>query len=164
MAKFSLGNNVVVSAGVYSKQFNQTQTCEKREIEYYVFDNIEGMPGGILEFDKNDNEYYGMLDGKNLDQFKIGEFAARNLNSMVKYLKDRLPDKFETILYVHPCLITMTGTGDFQYKTDKNGVHYAYGFEGTGFKFMPLHGKIVYDGLITKKDQTYIPKMFKAKL
>jgi len=58
----------------------------------------------------------------------------------------------------------MIDTGEFQYKTDSSGIHYAYGFSGTGFKFMPLHGKIIVEGLLLKKDLAYIPPKFRAKI
>ena len=83
---------------------------------------------------------------------------------MIDYLQDRFPDLLKNIRYTHPCYFTMPKTKDFEYKTDQEGIHYAYAFGGTGFKFMPLHGKIVHDGLITKKDQTYIPLRYRAKI
>ena len=58
----------------------------------------------------------------------------------------------------------MTPNETFVYRTEPDGVHYAYGFSGGGFKFAPMHGKIVYDSLITKKDFSYIPKPAMAKM
>ena len=105
-----------------------------------------------------------MLDGPDFTKFKIGEWQERSIDGMVKYFGTRLPSKVNQIEYVHPCYITITDTEEFQYKTDKHGVNFAYGFDGTGFKFFPLHGKIVYDGLLKKADFTYVPKKFQAKL
>lgn len=156
--------NVIVSCGAYSKDFDTSKVSIKREIEYFVINDIEGMPGGIMEFPADGTEFYGMLDGDKLDQYKMGQFEERSIESMSNYFRTRLPDKVEKIKYMHPCYITIIESGEFQYKTDENGVHFAYGFSGTGFKFMPLHGKIVYDGLINKIDQTYIPSQYKAKL
>eukprot|EP00344_Euplotes_crassus_P002868 CAMPEP_0197005646 /NCGR_PEP_ID=MMETSP1380-20130617/30501_1 /TAXON_ID=5936 /ORGANISM="Euplotes crassus, Strain CT5" /LENGTH=316 /DNA_ID=CAMNT_0042424853 /DNA_START=77 /DNA_END=1027 /DNA_ORIENTATION=+ len=155
------GKDICVCAGAYSIDFDKDKIATRREIEYIVFESPEGLPGGLLEFTKDGNEYYGMVDG---DNFKMGEFAQRSISSMKDYFRDRMPEKFTQIKYFHPCYITMTDTGHFQYKTGKDGVHYAYGFEGTGFKFFPLHGKIVHDGLITKKDQTHIPDEYRAKI
>ncbi len=42
----------------------------------------------------------------------------------------------------------MTEDGEFIYWTNKDGVHMCYGFNGTGFKFLPIHGKVVLDELI----------------
>ena len=58
----------------------------------------------------------------------------------------------------------MTPGEEFIYKTTEDGVHYAYGFNGIGFKYTPLHGKIICDSLVTKTDFKYLPKALKAKL
>mmetsp|Transcript_30296 Transcript_30296/g.34695 ORF Transcript_30296/g.34695 Transcript_30296/m.34695 type:complete len:106 (-) Transcript_30296:19-336(-) len=105
-----------------------------------------------------------MRDGVNLDRYKMGQFFARDIEGMLTYLRTRMPDKVDTIEYTHGCYITMVDSGEYQYKTDENGVHFAYGFSGTGFKFLPLHGKIVYDGLIMKTDQTHLPARYRAKM
>lgn len=156
--------HVIVAAGAYSKKFDEERPSVRREIEYFVFDDPSGLPKGILEYDEHGMEYYGMLDGENLDHYKMGEWGPRNLKSITNYLRERLPSKFDKIKYVNPCYITMIETEEFQYKTSPQGVHYAYGFSGTGFKFLPLHGKIVYDGLIHKNDETFIPEKFRAKM
>jgi len=165
---------VVVSCGAFSEPLHHdsvpeeeskvgrwpsfaTQT-EVREIEYYAFNDFEGMPLGIIELDAEGREFYGMLDGEKLDQYKMGEWGNRNLKLMVDYFQTRLPGKIDSIKYVHVCYITMIDSEEFQYKTDEKGVHYAYGFSGTGFKFFPLHGKIVYEGLLTKTNQEFIPQ------
>jgi len=118
----------------------------------------------MIERPDDGNHYYAMLDGPNLDQYKVGNFSHRHFKTFLDYFKERMPDKLDSILHTIPCYFTMVDTGEFQYKTDEGGVHYAYGFSGTGFKFMPLHGKIIYDGLINKNDEKYIPHMFRAKL
>lgn len=141
-----------------------TNKTEKREIEYLAFESAEGLPGGYIEFDSEGREFYGMVDGPNLDNYKMGEWGTRNLEIMVNFFKNRLPGRLDTIKYAHVCYITMIDTNEFQYKTDKIGVHYAYGFSGTGFKFMPLHGKIVYESLLNKTNQDFLPPKYKAKL
>ena len=158
------GKHVVIAAGAYSNDFDEKKPSKRREIEYIVFDDPSDMPKGIIEFTNDGNEFYGMLDGDNLDRYKMGEFFQRTIASMAQYFRTRLPDKFDRIKYVHPCYITMIDSGEFQYKTDEKGVHFAYGFSGTGFKFLPLHGKIVYDGLINKFDQRFVPTKFRAKM
>ena len=64
---------------------------------------------------------------------------------MLDYLRSRTPSLVNELKDYHPCYFTNVPNKEYIYKTDKNGVHYAYGFSGTGFKFFPLHGKIVYD-------------------
>jgi len=49
----------------------------------------------------------------------------------------------------------MTENEEFQYRTNKDGVHMCYGFNGTGFKFLPIHGKVVLDELILKEKKKY---------
>lgn len=39
----------------------------------------------------------------------------------------------------------------YNYLKGKNGIYYCCGFTGTGFKFLPLHGKIMYE-LMKGKD------------
>ena len=95
-------DNIVVSAGAYSKEFDPEKISHKREIEYHVFGSTEGLPGGIIEFDEFGNEFYGMVDGENLDHYKMGEFGPRSIKSMVDYFRNRLPDKFDKIKYIHP--------------------------------------------------------------
>ena len=158
-------NHVVVAAGAYSAElFDDNPTAKRLEVEYYSFKDTSGLPAGIIELSDSGMEYYGVLDGPNLDHFKIGDYSQRNFKNMLDYFKRRMPSKLDSICHTHPCYFTMVDTGEFQYKTGNNGVHYAYGFNGTGFKFMPLHGKIVYDGLIKKTDEKYIPLRFRAKL
>ena len=62
------------------------------------------------------------------------------------------------------CRDCYTDSGSFQYKTDENGVHFAYGFQGMGFKFFPMHGKIIHDGLLNKLDETYVPLRYRSKI
>lgn len=141
-----------------------SENTEKREIEYYAFKDKTGLPGGFIELDEEGHEYYGMVDGDDLQDYKMGEWGTRTLELMVEYFRVRLPTRFDSIKYVHTCYITMMSSNEFQYKTDDNGVHYAYGFSGTGFKFFPLHGKVVYEGILMKNDQKFIPQRFRAKI
>jgi len=57
----------------------------------------------------------------------------------------------------------MTEDGEFIYKTSKDGIHLCYGFNGTGFKFLPIHGKVVLDELILQKTKKFSTKQ-EAKL
>lgn len=157
--------HVVISAGPHSHEmFDKSSKARRVEVEYYVFQDKSGLPGGYIEMADNGVEYYGMLDGPNLDRYKMGENIERNLASMMKFLNHRMPDKLDTFLYAHPCYFSWVDSEEFQYKTDEKGIHFAYGFSGTGFKFLPLHGKIVYDGLLNKFDQGFIPEKFRAKM
>lgn len=136
----------------------------KSDLEYYHFTDNTGLPKGIYEFDDKDNEFYGMVDGEDLGNYKMGLSFRRDIQEMLDYLRDRMPDKVDSIKYSHACFVTMVDSGEYQYKTDENGVHFAYGFCGTGFKFLPLHGKIVYDGLITKQEQKHLAPRYRAKI
>jgi len=94
--------NIIICAGAYSKTFDKEKVSHKREIEYLVFDDVEGLPKGIIEFDSNGNEYYGMVDGEKLDRYKIGQFSTRSLENMVSYFNTRLPGKACSFRYIHP--------------------------------------------------------------
>lgn len=178
---------IVVSAGAFTgENFDPDTNAERLEVEYWVFKldgpaNFgthfkvsSGMPGGFVEFADDGNEFYGMADGPNFDQYKIGDWTRRALFTLLEYFRNRVPDKLgkydifiisiDNIKYVHPCFFTIVKSGDFLYKPGKDGVHYAYGFSGTGFKFFPLHGKIVYDSMIAKTSQQYVPLNFRAKI
>lgn len=157
--------DVVIAWGAYS--INMTTCHEKQyksDLEYYHFTDNTGLPKGIYEFDDKDNEFYGMVDGEDLGNYKMGLSFRRDIQEMLDYLRDRMPDKVDSIKYSHACFVTMVDSGEYQYKTDENGVHFAYGFCGTGFKFLPLHGKIVYDGLITKQEQKHLAPRYRAKI
>ena len=157
--------DVVIACGAYS--INMTTCHEKQyksDLEYYHFSDNTGLPKGIYEFDDKDNEFYGMVDGEEFEGYKMGLSFRRDIQEMLDYLRDRMPDKVDTVKYSHACFVTMIDSGEYQYKTDDKGVHFAYGFCGTGFKFLPLHGKIVHDGLITKEDQKHIAPRYRAKM
>jgi sarcosine oxidase len=94
--------SVIICCGAYSKEFDDKKISHKRELEYYVIDDIKGMPNGIMEFPADGSEYYGMLDGENLDQYKMGQFNPRNLSEICNYFRERLPDKVDKVKYVHP--------------------------------------------------------------
>ena len=96
-------DNVVIAAGAYSAEdFDTTSTAKRLEVEYYVFQDISGLPSGIVEFAEDGNEYYGMVDGPNFDQYKMGDFSNRNFKGMLNYFRLRMPDKLDSMKYTHP--------------------------------------------------------------
>ena len=123
-----------------------------------------GLPGGFLEYDHNNQEYYGMVDGDKLEGYKMGVSRNGKVDRILEYYLKRIPDKVKFVKYLQLSKECYTESHTFQYKTDENGVHFAYGFGGEGFMYFPMHGKVVYDGLINKTDQTYIPPRYKAKI
>ena len=144
------------------------------------------MPDIILEDDLK-HVYYGLKDGSDFSGFKIGLHEKRNLRVVLDYFRNRFEhnvvkadgtkNNFE-ISSAKPWFYSFAKDNQFNYSTGNNGVHYCYGFTGTGFKFLPLHGKIVYEKLLKGKSKqitidmlkeciTYpkkSPKLFKAKI
>lgn len=114
---------------------------------------------------KNSAEYkiYSLLDSQDLSKQKFGLHHERDFKLALKWARERIPTKFGRIYNVSACFYTKTESNEFIYKTNPDGVHYCYGLCGEGFKFMPVHGKIVHDGLITGKDTTYI-RQVRAKI
>lgn len=157
--------HVVVCTGPYTAAtFDKSSNVTKLDVEYYLFDDPQGLPPGMVEYTSDGGHFYSCTDGEDLKHYKVGDFKKRNMAAMMKYLKVRMPSKVKALCGRHDCYFSVVDSGEFQYKTDENGIHYAYGFSGTGFKFMPLHGKIVCDGLIKKEFMTYIPSKFRAKM
>lgn len=157
-------DHVVISCGKYTiERFDKQSKAKYIETETITFGgDLSGLPDLMSE--KNDeNPMYGLRDNSELSEFKVSVFAERNLDRAFKFFRERLPSKIKDIRYSMVCYYTMTGSDNFIYKTNPDGVHYCYGFNGQGFKFMPIHGKIVYDGLISKKDTTYLVQT-RAKL
>ena len=87
-----------------------------------------GMPGAFLEYDENDQEYYGMVDGDKLQGYKMGVAGNNKVEVMLEYYLNRIPSMVEKVKYLQLCRESYTESQTFQYKTDKNGVHFAYAF------------------------------------
>lgn len=107
---------------------------------------------------------YGCIDLHDKSRFKIGLHEPRNFDKLAKFINSYLPSKASSMI-AYPCFYTMTPNDTFIYRTEEDGVHYAYGFNGIGFKYAPMHGKIVTDSLIDKSDFSNLPTaMMKAKI
>ena len=98
-----------------------------------------------------------------MKEYKIGYHETRSITKSLEYFKIRIPQKYPLITHTHVCYYTVTEDGEFQYRTGPDGVHVAYAFNGAGFKFMPIHGKIVYEELMMKRPVKYSTPV-KAKL
>ena len=112
--------------------------------------------------DDTKHVYYGLKDGEDLDSFKIGLHEERNFRLILDYFRRRFeynvvkPDGTKNNFEVSnskPCFYSFAKDSKYNYSTGKNGVHYCYGFTGTGFKFMPLHGKTVFENLLKGKSK-----------
>mmetsp|Transcript_20786 Transcript_20786/g.23128 ORF Transcript_20786/g.23128 Transcript_20786/m.23128 type:complete len:223 (+) Transcript_20786:176-844(+) len=96
-------DNVVVAAGAYTlEDFDTESTAKRYEVEYYSFKGNEGLPGGYMEHNDENDEYYGLLDGDNLEHWKLGVFDNRKFMPMIEYLQERFPEQLEKIRYTHP--------------------------------------------------------------
>jgi glycine/D-amino acid oxidase-like deaminating enzyme len=157
--------HVVCCCGPKSKQFDKENQSkiEVREIEYHVFNDVSGFPSAFTEFLPDQTHHFGLYQWNSFNEYKVASDEPWNFEHFVEYLKTWFASKFKSIIYTHVCFYTMTDDGDFMYSTGKNGVHYCYGFNGQGFKFMPMHGKIVLRELIEKKEARY-SKWLEAKL
>ena len=142
--------HVIMTCGVNCLDYT---TCEeehhKKDIGYAVMSDGSGLPGGFLEYDHTGQEYYGMADGEKLEGYKMGVTGNGKVDRIIEYYLNRIPDKIDKVKYLQLCRECYAKSENFQYKTDENGVHFAYAFGGEGFMFFPMHGKVIYDGLIS---------------
>ena len=69
--------------------------------------------------------------------------------------RKRIPDRTKNFTHTSACLYSSSEDGDFKYKTELDGVHYCYELGGSGFKYMPIHGKIIHEALILEKDRYF---------
>lgn len=160
------GKHVVVCAGPLTTEFDKSKYQKQvniREVEYHVMKDNSGFPYAFSEFFPDQTLNYGLREGSNLDQYKVGCDEKRNFSGLLPWLKERFEDRFKNFTHTHVCFYTMTADGEFQYRTNPDGVHVCYGFNGTGFKFLPIHGKIVVDELIKNGPKVY-SHMYEAKL
>lgn len=106
----------------------------------------------ILEFFKN---RLGFDSGNlNINFFSSVHFTIQTFAFVLSpELIQNVENENIKIKGARPCFYSYGKDGQFGYITGKNGVHYCYGFAGTGFKFMPLHGKIVYENLMKLKSK-----------
>ena len=44
-----------------------------------------GLPGGFLEWDHNNQEYYGMVDGDKLEGYKMGIWGQGDKDKITEY-------------------------------------------------------------------------------
>jgi hypothetical protein len=98
-----------------------------------------------------------------MQSFKMGLHEARNLKQALTYLKHRYDVDFSgnpqkddgsgrpIVVGTKPCFYSFSKDNKYCYQKGENGVHYCYGFTGTGFKFLPLHGKIMFDKFFKEK-------------
>ena len=96
------------------------------------------------------------MEGQDLSDYKFAIDQERDLKKAIKYSKERFSTKMKDLKYTTACMYTLTDDENFIYKTNPNGVHYCYGLNGEGFKYLAAHGKIIYDGLITGKDKSFL--------
>ena len=158
-------DNVVVSWGGYTKESFDVNDTKSKVIETETFTfggGRKGLPGCFIEIN-GELRVYGLMDSQDLTDYKFGLHEERNLKVATKYARERFTSKMKDLKYTAACMYTITDDGNFIYKTNPDGVHYCYGLNGQGFKYMPTHGKIIYDGLITGKDKSFIIKA-KSKL
>lgn len=112
--------------------------------------------------DSEEHTYYGLRDGADLKGYKIGLHEKRDLKQMISYFRERFESNIShsdsksssSKLFIKgtkPCFYSFGPKEGYNYTKGKNGVFYCYGFTGTGFKFLPLHGKIMFE-LIQQED------------
>lgn len=143
-------NKVVIWTGWDTmKYFDTSSKAIQQEVEYFIFKKSVDMPPPTFhEFRPDGGLFYGSLEPTEEGiTYKIGHYYDRNFKKMIEYLRERMPSMRGKIIHSTPWYFTKTPNSEFLYKTDQDGVYFAYGFSGTGFKFLPLHGKIVHEGL-----------------
>ena len=71
-----------------------------KDVGYAVFSDPSGLPDSFLEFDSNGNKYYGLLDGENLERYKMGVSGQASVDKIVEYYEKRIPEKIESVQYL----------------------------------------------------------------
>lgn len=173
--------HVVVACGPETPHFlDESLECTVEEVENFevqgkpsqtnfgILEGWTGLPDIFIE-DDGTHVYYGLRDGDDLSGYKIGLHERRDFRAALNYFSKRFNsnlsygssavDKENRINFLgsKPCFYTFAKDNKFCYKTSSNGVHYCYGFTGTGFKFLPLHGKIIYEKCIKESSKILHP-------
>ena len=73
-----------------------------------------GMPGAFLEYDENDQEYYGMVDGDKLQGYKMGVAGNNKVDKILEYYLNRIPSMVEKVKYLQLCRECYAESGNFQ--------------------------------------------------
>ena len=151
--------HVVVCWGAYTTELfdKGNKGSYLIEGETFSFSGIhKDLPGWFIEASKK-YEAFGLMDGQDLKSYKISlDDESRNLKNFMAYARERFPEKLKYLTHVNACFYTYSEDDEYKYKTGVDGVHYCYELGGTGFKYMPIHGKIIYDALITKEDKHFV--------
>lgn len=130
------------------------------EEEYYELLDKTGLPDIFVESSEA-GQFNGCLNEENLEHYKFCLMENKNYEKVCNWVKHRIPSKAEEVINnpkSHQCKWCYAKDQPFIYRTEDDGVHYAYGFSGYGFAEMPLHGQIVYDTLINNKPFKYNEK------
>ena len=135
------GTHVVVCCGPKTLGFYPKEGYKVMETEYFIISDPSGLPPSFYEFEPH---IYSGLSGATLGEYKIGLHETRDSKKLLDYIAERMPSKIEKVTAAQPCYYTYNENSEFVYE-QKNGIFYAFGFDGSGFKHMPMHGKKIYD-------------------
>ncbi|CAI2372779.1 unnamed protein product [Moneuplotes crassus] len=159
------GRNVVICCGPFTidkfdKNYTNVKVIPTETINFGG--DLSDLPGIFYESSEK-YSIYSLRDKHDFSCQKFGIHGEKDTDLTMEWAKERIPSKVKEIIGIDACFYTVTEGHEFIYKTNPDGVHYGYGLNGEGFKYMPAHGKIIYDGLITGDDTTYL-KQLKAKI
>jgi len=109
--------HVVCCCGPQSKDFDPLQKgkdyVEVREVEYHVLNDTTGFPFAFSEFFPSQELHFGLLQGDDFKEYKIGSDERRNFTTLLPWLKVRFASKYQKFIHTHVCYYTMTEDGQF---------------------------------------------------
>ena len=74
--------------------------CFNKDLGYAVFSDPSGLPSGLIEYDHKGYKYYGLLDGDNLERYKLGVSGQATIDKIVDYYENRIPEKIDLVQYL----------------------------------------------------------------
>jgi len=134
--------------GSNSTIFSNDSLTKRHLMETIVFSSNEGLPPAVLIYGypgQGEEEIFGLLDGESKQYYKFGFEEGDNTTRLLDLLSLIAPKIIPKALHIQPCHYAMAPNSEFIFKGEENGVAYAYGLSGKGFKHFPLHGLRVCD-------------------
>jgi len=139
-------DKLVVSAGWQTPRLkNETYFKTKvKPTDTFYLENTEGLPPVFTYYYKPDCIFFGLKDGPGLKGFKMGIDFEHDTSYILERLTEFVPTKVPLILSKTPCYYTETHDGEYIFKQETDKAFYCFGFNGTGFKHGPYHGKRIW--------------------
>ena len=90
---------------------------------------------------------YGVPDGEDLKVRKFGIECVDDVNEGIAVIDKFIPGLKDDVLYTYPCYYAATADREMIFQRHGSTI-YAFGFNGGGYKYMPYHGRRIYNLVI----------------